>query len=170
MFYRVCTVKHEVFWAAPKDMLEDYLRVMHFKRKANKSRANHVDAQRTAQWLECLLPSQVKRLKFYRGLAPDCTYSLGQAPGEDGTRGFGAHSDPTGQLHTMINKCLPLWADNLATPRLRHPYEIAGAQGLYVIDGERRAPWPDDPGRKLSSLDSEVNSNGDLSHSRLCIR
>ena len=102
---------------------------------------DNIDVRNPMQWMECLLPEQVNRLRLYRDLAPRRCYSLQQAPGGDdgASRGLGAHSDEKGHLHTVIKNCVPLWADALPTPRLCHPYEIAGAQSLFVFEGERRA-------------------------------
>ncbi len=56
----------------------------------------------------------------------------------------------------MIKNCLPLSTDSIESPRLCHPLEIAGTQGLYIFDSDRLALWPTDPQRKLSSFDVEV--------------
>ena len=171
-FHRVCNITCDAFWVAPDAMLEDLLLASLSKRKTgDEITRDNVDVSKPEQWLSCLLPEQIKRLNLYRELAPGGCYSLQQNPGGDGeTRGFGAHSDEKGALHTMIKNCLPLWSEQLETKLLCHPFEIAGTQGLYVFTPERQALWPDSPDRKLSSLDVEVMiifDNVNLSHARI---
>lgn len=152
LFHRVCNVSHDVFWCAPKPMLHEFLSGLMVKRKVPHC---DVDPDDNSQWASCLLTSQHTRLARYRAIAPRACYSLQQAPEED-ARGHGAHSDANGYLHTMIKNCLPLWVDSLEIPRLCHPYEIAGTQGLYIFERERLALWPGSPQRKLSSFDCEL--------------